>query len=266
MNDVYEIFAVKYATYEHRERRENFLPADQHDVGLMPLAYYVWLLRSPEKTILVDTGFEAPEGALRNRVPTRCPIEALGTLGVSPEDIDDVIVTHLHYDHAGNLNKIPHAKFHVQDREVEFATGRCMCHAVLRHAYSPNDISNLIHKLYDGRVVFHDGDSPVAPGVEVVHIGGHTKGLQAVRVKTERGWVVLASDASHFYENFETERAFPLVADVVEMLEGFERLTRAASSPEHVIPGHDPKVMELYPGLPEDPHGIVLLHRPPQKA
>src|SRR5690625_4138305 len=195
MNDVFEVFAIKYATYQDRRRNENFLLIDEHDVGFMPLDYFVWLLKSPTKTILVDTGFNAKEAKTRNREPIRCPIEALQILEVDPADIDDVIITHLHYDHAGNLEKMPHANIHIQDKEVEFATGRCMCHAPFRYPYSTQDVSNLIYKLYEGRVVFHDGFGVIAPGVEVHHIGGHTKGLQVVRVKTERGWVVLASDA-----------------------------------------------------------------------
>ncbi|TEA76928.1 N-acyl homoserine lactonase family protein [Allopusillimonas ginsengisoli] len=263
MDPIYEVFAVRYATYRQRLRSENFLPVDEHDSGLMPLDYYVWLLRSPSRTILVDTGFNKAGAAARNRQQLRCPIEALQLLGVAPADIDDVIITHLHYDHAGNLDKIPKARFHIQDKEVEFATGRCMCHAPLRFAYSPEDVSSLIRKLYAGRVVFHDGYGEVAPGVELMHIGGHTKGLQAVRVKTQRGWVVLASDASHFYENLECARPFPLVTDVVEMLDGFGSLVKAAESSSHVIPGHDPLVMERYPTSPQDPEGIALLHLSP---
>jgi len=263
MNDIFEVFAVKYATYQQRRRNENFLHADEHDTGPMPLDYYVWLLKSSARTILVDTGFNPTEAAARNREPTRCPIEALRFLDVAPADIDDVIITHLHYDHAGNLEKIPRANFHIQDKEVEFATGRCMCHAALRFAYSPTDVSNFIHKLYGGRVVFHDGFGEVVPGVELQHVGGHTKGLQVVRVKTQRGWIVLASDASHFYENLELDRPFPLVADVVEMLDGFKWILKFAGSISHIIPGHDPQVMARYPTLPADPEGIALLHLPP---
>ena len=260
----FEIFALRYATYDKRKRSENFLLADEHDTGLMPLDYYVWLLKSPDRTILVDTGFNPEEAADRNREQINCPIEMLGWLNINPESIDDVIITHLHYDHAGNMNKLPNAKFHIQDKEVEFATGRCMCHFPLRMAYSANDVSAFIHKLYSDRVVFHDGDSAVAPGLEVLHIGGHTKGLQAVRVHTERGWVVLASDAAHFYENFERARSFPLVVDLPEMLNGFSKLVDAASSASHVIPGHDPKVLTRYPRLAAGDHSdIALLHLSP---
>ena len=79
----------------------------------------------------------------------------------------------------------------------------------------------MIGRLFRGRVQFHDGTDELAPGITVHHVGGHTDGLQVMRVKTERGWVVLASDASHFYANFEQMRAYPTVYNVGDMLEGF---------------------------------------------
>ena len=101
--------------------------------------------------------------------------------------------------------------------------------------------------MFDGRVQFHDGAAEIARGIEVHHIGGHTKGLQAVRVRTRRGWVVLASDASHFYAHMDQDRAFPILYNLADMLEGFNTLRRLATSPQHVIPGHDPLVMNRYP-------------------
>jgi len=103
--------------------------------------------------------------------------------------------------------------------------------------------------VHDQRVQFHDGAAEIAQGIELHLIGGHTKGLQSVRVKTQRGWVVLASDASHFYAHMEQDRAFPIVYNVAEMLDGFDTLRRLASSPRHIIPGHDPLVMARYPSM-----------------
>src|SRR5690606_17743304 len=173
--------------------------------------------------------------------------------------INDVILTHLHYDHAGNLDKLPNARFHIQDAEVDFATGRCMCFEPMRHAYSVEDVVTLVRRVYDDRVVFHDGDQTIAPGVSLLKIGGHTKGLQSVRVHTARGWVVLASDASHYYENMERRRPFPIVHNVADMLTGYTRLSAAADSPDHIVPGHDPMVMTRYPlHRPDDPDTVVL--------
>jgi len=112
----------------------------------------------------------------------------------------------------------------------------------------------MVRLLYKGKVQFHDGDGYVASGVSVHRIGGHTQGLQAVRVKTSAGWLCLASDASHYYENFLDAKPFPIVVDLKEMLDGFQRVQDLASSPSLVIPGHDPKVFRLFDptdGLPD---------------
>jgi glyoxylase-like metal-dependent hydrolase (beta-lactamase superfamily II) len=85
--------------------------------------------------------------------------------------------------------------------------------------------------------------------VSVHHIGGHTAGLQCVRVRTARGWVVLASDASHYYEHVETGACFPTTYHLGEVLEGYNKLRRLAESPAHIIPGHDPLVLERYPSV-----------------
>jgi glyoxylase-like metal-dependent hydrolase (beta-lactamase superfamily II) len=111
--------------------------------------------------------------------------------------------------------------------------------------------------VYGDRVVFHDGDAVIAPGVSVHRVGGHTDGLQAVRVHTARGWVVLASDASHYYEHFEQDRCFPLVYSVGDVLQGYRRLKSLAASPAHVVPGHDPLVMARYPSAGPALDGIV---------
>jgi glyoxylase-like metal-dependent hydrolase (beta-lactamase superfamily II) len=100
--------------------------------------------------------------------------------------------------------------------------------------------------VYAGRVAFHDGDAVIAPGISVHHIGGHTKGLQAVRVWTRVGWLVLASDASHYYANMGEGRPFPVVANVMEMVDGWRKLHTLADDPRHIVPGHDPLVMQRY--------------------
>ncbi len=260
----YEVFAVRYA-HMQRDRRDNFIGGDPHD-GPMPMDFFVWLIRSESRTVLVDTGFSASTAQQRQRDMLRCPIGALrSTLGVEADDISDVILTHLHYDHAGNLDKLPSARFHIQDAEMDYATGRCMCFEPLRHAYSVDDVVTLVRNVYEDRVVFHDGDQEIAPGISVLKIGGHTKGLQAVRVHTRRGWVVLASDASHYYENMDRRRPFPIVYNVADMLSGYARLSAAADSPEHIVPGHDPEVLQQYPACPGD-SDTVMLHCPPKPS
>ncbi len=168
-----------------------------------------------------------------------------------------MVITHLHYDHAGNLPLFANARFHLQDQETAFATGRCMCHDLMRHGYSADDVSGMVRHVFDRRVEFHDGSACLAPGLEFHHIGGHTRGLQVVRVMTRRGWVVLASDASHFYAHMDGDRAFPIIDSLADMLEGYKTLRALAASPAHVLPGHDPLVLEHYPALSAELTGWI---------
>jgi glyoxylase-like metal-dependent hydrolase (beta-lactamase superfamily II) len=164
----------------------------------------------------------------------------------------------MHYDHCGNYELFPHARYHLQDREMGFCTGRCMCHAGLRVAFEEDDVVAMIRKLFNGRVRFHDGAEEIAPGLSVHHVGGHSKGLQVVRVWTRRGWMVLAADASHFYANMQEGRAFPILHNLEETLEGYERLLLLASKPDNIIPGHDPLVTSRYPAAAPGLEGTVV--------
>ena len=258
----YEVFALRYATSPDRRRRENFIAIDPHD-EIMPMDYFVWLIRDNERTVLVDTGFNEAAARARGRTFLRCPIASLANLGVAPDAVKNVILTHLHYDHAGNIDLLPEATFHLQEQELHYACGRHMCHGVLRHAYDVEDVVDLVRRVYADRVKFYEGRSMLAPGIELVRIGGHTQGLQAVRVHTQRGWVVLASDASHYYENMMRASPFPIVFNVGEMLCGFDTLRSLASSEDHIVPGHDPQVRQRYPAWGEPAHDIIALHHCP---
>ncbi len=245
-SDIYEVFALRYAELIERTRRESFIFADDH-AAPHPIDYYIWVARSPNRTLVIDTGFDSEEGARRGRTLLRTPAEALAQLGVKAQDVSDVVITHMHYDHAGTLGDFPAARFHLQAAEMAYATGPCMCHGDLRHPFTAAHVCEMVRKVYSGRVVFYDGDAEVAPNLSVHKIGGHTGGLQCVRVLTRRGWVVLASDAAHFYENFQKQKLFPIVLDAQAMIRGFARLQELAETPAHVVPGHDPLVRALYP-------------------
>ena len=247
MTAPYEVYAIRYARHEARTARSNFIGGDDHD-GPSPLDYFVWLVRGEAGTFVVDTGFDAAEAASRSGRRLIAPVgDGLAALGVEPREVRDVIVTHMHYDHAGNHHLFPTARYHLQDAEMAFCTGRAMTHAALRYAYSAGDVAEMVGKVFRGRVAFHDGDDELAPGLSLHLIGGHTKGLQAVRVWTRRGWLVLASDAAHLYANMDEGRPFPIVHDVVAMLEGHRTVRALATADDLVIPGHDPLVLQRFP-------------------
>ena len=145
----YEIFALRYGTMAKRTRRENFITQDPHDEP-MPMDYFVWVVRNAERTILVDTGYSARQAKERGRTLLRCPIQSLSLLGIAPEDVQDVVLTHLHYDHAGNIDLLPNARFHVQDGRwttpvvVTCATGCSVTRMTWRMWCLSFDVSTLI--------------------------------------------------------------------------------------------------------------------------
>jgi glyoxylase-like metal-dependent hydrolase (beta-lactamase superfamily II) len=224
----------------------------------MPLDYYVWAIVGGGKTTIVDTGFGPEQARLRKRELLRSPVDGLKEIGIDAAKVEDVIITHTHYDHVGGLDLFPNAMIHIQDREMAFCTGRSMCHPTLSHSVAVEDAVGLVRRVFAGRVRFHDGADELAPGLSLHFIGGHTMGLQCVRVMTRRGWVVLASDAAHLYAHLEQRRAFPVVYNVADMLEGHETLKRLASSPHHIVPGHDPLVAKIYPAARPGLEGSIV--------
>ena len=242
---VHEVYAIRYAHHD-RPSSENYMRGDLHDV-IEPLAYFVWAIVGPHGTFIVDTGFGADMAAKRGRKLLRPVVDGLKALNIAADEVKDVIVTHLHYDHCGNHDAFPRARYHLQDIEMAYATGRCMCHPELKIPFEEDDVVAMVRKVFAGRVVFHDGDDEIAPGITVHHIGGHSKGLQAVRVKTARGDVVLASDAIHLYEHLETDKVFPITYNAEDAVKGYAKLRKLAPSLKHIVPGHDPKVLERYP-------------------
>ncbi len=244
-DDIHDVFAIHYGHHDRRSS-ENFLGGDPHDV-LQPLSFFVWAITGPHGTFVVDTGYDERMAERRSRRLFKPVGEGLKAIGIAPDSVKNVVITHLHYDHCGNYDLFPNARYHLQDCEMAYATGRCMCHAGLRLPFEADDVVAMVRKVFDGRVMFHDGADELAPGITVHKVGGHSKGLQCVRVKTRRGHVVLASDVSHLYAHFEQKRVYPVTYSIGDALEAYDTVLRLAASPRHVIPGHDPDVLKRYP-------------------
>jgi glyoxylase-like metal-dependent hydrolase (beta-lactamase superfamily II) len=255
-HDVHEVYAVRYAHHD-RHAQENFIGGDPHDI-LQPLAYFVWAIVGPHGTFVVDTGFDKAMADKRGRILVNPVDQGLKALGIRADAVQDIIVTHMHYDHCGNHDLFPRARYHVQDTEIAYATGRYMRHAHMRIPFEADDVVAMVRKVFADRVVFHDGEDQIAPGITLHRIGGHSKGLQCVRVKTARGHVVLASDASHLYPHINEGRVFPITFCVGDVLEGYATIKRLADSPDHIVPGHDPKVAEIYPSAGPGLDGLVV--------
>ncbi|TKC87767.1 N-acyl homoserine lactonase family protein [Trinickia terrae] len=265
----YEVYALRIGSNAQRTARESFFfdaccgPPD----ASMPLDYFFWVIRDAARTVIVDTAFPVSTGLRRDRQMMRSAGDALAGLGIDPATVRDVIVTHLHWDHAGNLDLFPNARVHVQGAELRFCTGAEMRHLPLRKIYERDDVMQAVSILYDGRLVVHEGTAEFAPGIEMCLVGGHTPGSQVVRVATRRGHVVLAADAAHLWANVRGRRAFPILHDLSKVLDAFETIDALADGPDHVIPGHDPLVATTFPRFGDDPHTFCLHEDPlPDRA
>ena len=246
MSTLWEVYAVKYADRNARVRGDSFI-FDDHPAAQHGMDYFVWVLKQGDRTILVDTGYDMTEATRRDRPILRDPAEAISALGVAAEQVETVIITHLHYDHAGGLDRYPAAQFHLQEAEMAFATGPCMCQPALQLPFTADHVCEMVRHVYSGRVAFHQGSAEVAPGVRVHRTGGHSRGLQVVEVETAAGPMCLASDAAHYYENFQAGKPFPIVVDLEDMVNGFGTIRALAGGVDaRVIPGHDPLVTERF--------------------
>jgi glyoxylase-like metal-dependent hydrolase (beta-lactamase superfamily II) len=252
----YELYAIRYAT-RATLRSDHFIGGDPHD-GPMPMDYFMWAAVGEQHSFVIDAGFTVEVAARRKREFLRCPVEALKLIGLDGDTVTDVILTHLHYDHVGNFARFPQARFHLQEPELHFAVGRYMRYERLRHSFEVEDVVGIVRLNYARRVMFYNGPAELAPGITLHPAPGHSAGLQFVRVHTRRGWVVLASDVTHFYENMDSERPFTTAFHIGGMLEGFDLLRAAAPSPAHIVPGHDPLVMQRYPAPRPALQGIIV--------
>jgi glyoxylase-like metal-dependent hydrolase (beta-lactamase superfamily II) len=261
----YEIYAIRYAKQDKRAEAHVFLGGDRNTM-IQGLDFFTYALRGGGRTWIVDTGMTEWQAKRMGRdYDFLCrPSEALASIGIEAASEPDIILTHAHFDHVGTLEDYPQARFHIQDEEMIHVTGRDMTHAPFRAAYHPEDIKALIDLVYAGRMLFHAGDVTLAPGIEYLLIGGHARGQAILRVHTARGWVVLASDAVHVFEEVDEERPFAIFYDLPGMLEGYRRINRLAGARDLVVPGHDARVTKAYPAAAPGLEGKVLrLDKPP---
>jgi glyoxylase-like metal-dependent hydrolase (beta-lactamase superfamily II) len=258
----YEVYAIRYGARNDRTRADSYLQ-EKNPTAPDSIEYFFWIIRNADRMYVVDTGFDAVTAKLFNRKPFDDPATLLGQFGIDAASVEQLIVTHMHFDHVGALSSFPKATFHLQAGDLAYATSPLMKYDFLRWPYIREHVVQMVGYAHSGRVVFHDGDSEIAPGITVHRIDGHARGLQAVRVNTKRGRVVLASDAAAYAEQFLDYRVSPAVVDVTAMLEGYDRLRDLAHSEDHIITGHDPLTTELYPRVEGINATVLRLHEPP---
>jgi glyoxylase-like metal-dependent hydrolase (beta-lactamase superfamily II) len=255
-----EVYAIRYGSLRTR-RSASFLDYPQYgepDDDLV-MDYFYWVVRPADGSVLlVDTGFDARVGERRGREVVAPPVAALAGIGIQPTQVAQILVTHGHYDHIGNLRDYPDAAVTVQQREVDFWRGGGTDDAQCAALVEPAELDHLWSRLVAPGTRSLDGDAEVAPGVVVRLVGGHTPGQQIVIVETGARPVVLTSDAVHFYEEIERDRPYAVVADVDAMLRTYRLLRDLEADGALLVAGHDPLVRRRFAGR-RGPAGTVAV-------
>jgi N-acyl homoserine lactone hydrolase len=229
--------------------------------SLVRVPRVMWLLSGPT-TIIVDTSVAMAGrpsefiGEDFTRTRSQEPLNALRDAGVDPRDVEVVVLTHLHWDHAGNCDLFPEARVLVQQAELRYATapGRFFRKSFLSPQGGWESPPYLVPNL---DVV--DGVAQIAPGLRVVPAPGHSPGSQAVIAQTALGSFAIAGDAICTYENIEADIPPGFHVDVDASVDSMDRLRGLAG---HFLPSHDYEVFTT-PGVTEIGAAHAARPRPP---
>lgn len=241
------------------KRSESFLNYHlygQPDADL-EVAYYFWVLRNgaePDDVTLVDTGFAPGAARRRRRDFEATPADALPGLGVDPGRVKTVVVTHAHWDHIGNLHQFPAAEIVIARAEYDFWTGPYGQRTQFAAHAEADEIETLRAARKQGRITFVTDNHALAPGVNLIEVGGHTPGELVVTVTTRAGTAVLTSDAMHHYEEVELDRPYSILADLPGMYRAYDLLRDLADQPRTwLVAGHDADVRQRFAPHPSGP-------------
>jgi glyoxylase-like metal-dependent hydrolase (beta-lactamase superfamily II) len=242
----YDVYAVRYATIPNFPMRSLILGADR--ARRTDIAMMVWLLKgSNGRNVLVDAGFYR-DAFVNQWHPTDfvTPAQAVARAGVKPEDVTDIIISHVHWDHLDGADLFPKARIWLQREEFEHHLDSAG--TVKDRAIDAADAKMLAQLAREGRVSLIDGDGKeIVPGITVYTGGKHTFASEFAAVHSDAGTIVLASDNLYLYENMATHRPIAQTLDSLSNLRAQERMKTLASDPRLIIPGHDPEVFTRFP-------------------
>jgi glyoxylase-like metal-dependent hydrolase (beta-lactamase superfamily II) len=236
----YEVYALRYATLPGFPVAELVKGADP--TRKLNIAMIVCLVRGNGRTILVDSGFYRPQFFKDWKVNEYVrPDALLAKVGVKPEDVTDVIITHMHWDHADGADLFPKARIWLQQDEYTYYTGQAWQGAHTHGGIDPDDVVMMVKKNIGGQLGLVAGDAQeIVPGITCYIGGKHTYQAQYVAVRTAHGTVVLASDNMYLYENLDKHVPIAATLDAESNLKAQDRMKTLATKPEWIVPGHDP--------------------------
>lgn len=255
LSENYEVYAFKYAgPFTSKLAMVLWMEGWDQEIERN---YYFWAVRSRSgETTLVDTGTGPTEAARRKLKNYVNPLDALARLNIKPEQVNKVVVTHIHFDHAGGMEifpeAFPKAKFYVQKKEFDFWIKNPIAKRKPFQGITDSLANKVLADLEGSkRLVLVEGDRSIAPGLQLLLAPGHTVGLQALMVQTSKGKLILASDCAHIRRSFKEDIPSCLITDMVAWLKSYDKL-RGKTSLELIFPGHDVMMLNEFPKVAED--------------
>ncbi|HSM85790.1 MAG TPA: N-acyl homoserine lactonase family protein [Candidatus Limnocylindrales bacterium] len=215
----------------------------------LDIAMVIWLVRGNGRNILIDSGFYRPQFLKQWTVKDFIkPSEAVVQFGVKPEEITDVIITHMHWDHADGMDLFPRARIWMQKDEYSYYTGEAWQQKNTHGGIDKDDVLTAVKLNLEGRLVLVNGDAQeILPGITCYTGGKHTYQSQYVGVNTSAGTVVLASDNMYLYENLARHLPIAQTLDAESNLRAQDRMKQLAAKPSLIVPGHDPAQFDRFP-------------------
>ncbi len=248
---IYEIYALKYAGPFKRPLAKVIWNKGWEET--IEVNYYIWAVRGQGVTIVVDCGVApalAKKMALENYVS---PVDVLSRIGIDASKVETLVVTHINFDHVSGIELFPRARVYVQQREFDFYLKDPVSKKP-PFLMSSDPVGNAYLAGLEGtdRLVLVDGDREILPGIELLLAPGHTQGLQAVAVNTEKGTAIVGSDCGHVFKNYEEEIPSCFIVDLAAWMQSYDMLKARVSSLGLLFPGHDVKMLIDYPKVTED--------------
>jgi len=252
----YEIYALKYAGPFARPKAMVTWFTDLDQIALVD--YYVFVIRGGEQTIIVDCGCSPQLAKKRNLIHYVNPTEVLKRIGVDARKVENVVVTHIHFDHVSGINLFPRANVFVQESEFNFWIKNPMAQRAPFLLVTDPMANRYLAKLQGTeRLRLIRGDRQIFPGIELLRAPGHTIGHQVVAVQTAKGKAIIGSDAAHMFSSYRTDIPSALITDMIAWMKSYDKIRQKASSIDLIFPGHDPGMMQNYPKVAEDVTRLV---------
>jgi len=247
----YEIYALKYAGPFVRTGAHLMWYRDWDKIE--KINYYIWCIKGAGETVVVDAGVTPQMAAARELDGYVNPVEVLDRINVKADEVRHVIITHMHFDHAGGVSLFPRATFYIQEDEYRFwLENPIAARPPFKHVSDAASTTYLASLEGTDRLTLLNGDQQILPGIQCFLSPGHTVALQTVAVNTTRGTAIIGSDCAHVFRNYQEDWPSALIVDLVGWMQTYDKLRERVSSPDLLFPGHDLLLTENYPEIARD--------------